>query len=60
MDKSTKEEYEKCVKDPVYFMTHYCGCVCNEIGDVIMPINLTKEQVEDIRDGKGRNGVDKP
>lgn len=60
MDKSTKEEYEKCVKDPVYFMTHYCGCVCNESGDVIMPINLTKEQVEDIRDGKVRNGVDKP
>lgn len=60
MDKSTKEEYEKFVKDPVYFMTHYCGCVCNESGDVIMPINLTKEQVEDIRDGKVRNGVDKP
>ena len=58
MDKKTKAEYDKCVKDPVYFMTHYCGCVQEENGEVVMPIHLSKEQIEYIRNDKVRNGVD--
>lgn len=56
MSNSTKEEYEKCVKDTVYFLTHYCGCVQKDNGDVVMPINFTKEEIEYIRNDKVWDG----
>lgn len=45
--KYNNKEYERCVKDPVYFLTHYCGCI-KKGDDVIMPLTLTKEQIEEL------------